>query len=353
MNNLQQEYYDLPKLIFCILFILVMIIASFWIIKPFIIDLTWAGIVVIVTWPLLIKLQVLLWKRRFLAVIIMTLLLILFFIIPISLLVNSLLTNSLPLIIWASSRANMHFPEMKWLNAVPLVGGKVYNSWHSLIASSGNEVLIKLRPYVGKTATWFVSQAAYLGRFIIHLTLMLLFSILFYFRGEQIAQGIRYFAMRLANKNGDFTIILAIQSIRAVTFGVVVTALVQAILGGITLAIVGIPYVTLLTVLMFILCIVQLGPLLVLIPAIIWLYWDNNPVWGSMLLVWSCILSIFDAVLRPLLIRKSANLPMILIFFGVIGGLLSLGMIGLFIGPMVLVISYHLLSTWIDEQIKP
>jgi len=349
MNNLQQGYYDLPKLIFCILFILIMIIASFWIIKPFIIDLTWAVMVVIVTWPLLIKLQTLLWGRRSLAVFIMTLLLILFFIIPIALLVNSLLVNSSPLIIWASSRANMHFPTMKWLNTVPLVGGKIYNSWHSLIAGSGNEILIKLRPYVGKTTTWFVSQAAHLGSFIIHLTLMLLFSILFYFRGEQISQGIRHFAMRLADKNGDYTVVLAAQAIRAVALGVVVTALIQSVLGGVALAIAGIPYVTLLTVLMFILCVAQLGPLLVLIPAIIWLYWSNNPVWGSLLLVWSCILGTFDAVLRPVLIRKSANLPMILIFFGIIGGLLSLGMIGLFIGPVVLAISYRLLSTWINE----
>ena len=78
MNDLQQERHDLPKLMFCMLFILVMMITSFWVIQPFIMDLAWAVMVVIATWPLLIKLQILLWGRRSLAVIIMTLLLILF-----------------------------------------------------------------------------------------------------------------------------------------------------------------------------------------------------------------------------------------------------------------------------------
>jgi len=135
-----------------------------------------------------------------------------------------------------------------------------------------------------------------------------------------------------------------------VALGLVVTALIQAVLGGIALAMAGIPYSTLLTVLMFILCVLQLGPLLVLIPAIIWLYWSGDTTWGSILLVLSGILGTFDAVLRPALIHRGANLPMILILFGVIGGLLSLGMIGLFIGPVVLAVSYRLILAWINEE---
>lgn len=350
MNNRIQDRYDLTKLMFCALFILTMMITSFLVIQPFIIVLTWAVMVVITTWPLLIKLQIVLWGRRVLAVIVMTLLLILFFVIPIALLVNSLLINSAPLVAWASSPANMHFPEMEWLNAIPLIGSKIYNSWHNLVEGGANELLAKLRPYVGEATTWFVAQAAHLGRFVVHLALMVLFSVLFYFHGERVAQGIRRFAVRLADEKGDSVVVLAAQSIRAVALGLVVTALIQAVLGGIALAMAGIPYATLLTVLMFILCVVQLGPLLVLIPAIIWLYWSGDTTWGSILLVWSGILGTFDAVLRPALIRRGADLPMILILFGVIGGLLSLGMIGLFIGPVVLAVSYRLILAWINEE---
>ncbi len=111
---------------------------------------------------------------------------------------------------------------------------------------------------------------------MVHCALMLLFSALLYWRGEQVAQGIRHFATRLAGVRGDAAVLLAAQAIRAVALGVVVTALVQAVLGGIGLAVSGVPYATLLTVLMILSCLVQLGPLPVLIPAIIWLYWTGD-----------------------------------------------------------------------------
>jgi len=196
MNNRIQDRYDLTKLMFCALFILTMMITSFLVIQPFIIGLTWAVMVVITTWPLLIKLQILLWGRRVFAVIVMTLLLILFFVIPIALLVNSLLINSAPLVAWARSPANMYFPEMEWLNAIPLIGSKIYNSWHNLVEGGAKELLEKLRPYVGEATTWFVAQAAHLGRFVVDLVFMVFFSVLFYFHGEPVSQGIRHFAVR-------------------------------------------------------------------------------------------------------------------------------------------------------------
>ncbi len=128
-----------------------------------------------------------------------------------------------------------------------------------------------------------------------------------YWRGEQVAQGIRHFATRLAGVRGDAAVLLAAQAIRAVALGVVVTALVQAVLGGIGLAVSGVPYATLLTVLMILSCLVQLGPLPVLIPAIIWLYWTGDTTWGTVLLVWSGVVGTLDNVIRPMLIRMGAD----------------------------------------------
>lgn len=121
--------------------------------------------------------------------------------------------------------------------------------------------------------------------------------------------------------------------------GVVVTALVQAVLGGVGLAISGVPYATLLTVVMILSCLVQLGPLPVLIPAIIWLYWTGDTTWGTVLLVWSAVVGTLDNVIRPVLIRMGADLPLLLILSGVIGGLIAFGMIGLFIGPVLLAVT--------------
>lgn len=351
--NLPMKRYDLPQIMFGVLFIALMTVASIWVVQPFILGFAWAGMVVIATWPLMIKLQKLLWGRRFLAVIVMTLLLILLFVLPIALLVSSAIENGTPLVQLASNPSSLHMPDFHWLQAIPLVGNKLYSGWHSLVNGGGSALMSKVQPYVGQTASWFVTQAGHLGRFIVHCSLMLLFSALLYSRGEQVGMGIRHFAVRLAADRGDAAVILAGQAIRAVALGVVVTAIVQSVLGGIGLAIAGIPYATVLTVVMFVCCVAQIGPLLVLIPAIVWLYWSGDNTWGTVLLVWACVVGSLDNVLRPVLIRMGADLPMLLILSGVIGGLFAFGLIGLFIGPVVLAVSYRLISLWVNEAPEP
>ncbi|CAO96869.1 AI-2E family transporter YdiK [Erwinia tasmaniensis] len=351
MKNAQKGW-DLAQIVFSLLFISLTIVACFWIVQPFILGFAWASMVVIATWPLMIKFQRLLWGKRSLAVITMTLLLILVFIIPVALLVNSLIENSGPLIAWLGS-GHLQMPELQWMRSIPLVGRKLYSAYHNLVAGGGTALLAQVQPYIGRTTGFFFAQAGHFGRFMMHLGLMLLFSVLLYWRGEQVGQGIRHFAFRLASRRGDAAVLLAAQAIRAVALGVVVTALVQAVLGGIGLAISGIPFATILTVLMILSCLVQLGPLVVLVPAIIWLYWSGDTTWGTVLLVWSCVVGTLDNVLRPVLIRMGADLPMILILSGVIGGLIAFGMIGLFIGPVVLAISYRLVSVWVHEAPAP
>jgi predicted PurR-regulated permease PerM len=120
-------------------------------------------------------------------------------------------------------------------------------------------------------------------------------------------------------------------------------------LGGFGLVLAGVPYAGLLTVLMFMLCIAQLGPLLVLAPAVAWLYWSGDTVWASVLLVLTLVVGMLDNVLRPMLIRRGADLPLLLIFAGVVGGLLAFGLIGIFIGPVVLAVAYTLMQAWVAE----
>jgi len=138
-----------------------------------------------------------------------------------------------------------------------------------------------------------------------------------------------------------------------VALGVVVTAIVQSTAAGIGLAVSGVPYVTVLTAVIFMLCIAQLGPVLVLAPAVAWLYWSGDPVWGTVLLVWTVFVGVLDNVLRPILIKRGADLPLLLIFAGVIGGLVSFGIIGLFVGPVVLAVTYRLLESWVANIDHP
>lgn len=351
---IHQSYrYDLPRIIFGVLFITIMIIASFLVMQPFILSLSWAAMVVIATWPLLIKLQKLLWGIRLLAVIAMMMLLILLFILPISLMIASLIDNKGLVIAWASTLSKLHIPEFVWLQSFPMCGDKIYNGYHALINANGTTLLAKIKPYFGQTATWIVAQAAHIGRLLLDCTLMLLFSAILYARGERVALAIHHFAVRLGAQRGAASVLLGGQAIRAVALGVVVTALAQSVLGGIGLALSGIPAAPWLTVLIFVCCVAQLGPLLVLVPAVILLYSGGDTTWAAMLILWTCIVTMLDSVLRPILIRMGADLPTLLILLGVIGGLLAFGLIGLFIGPVVLAVSYRLLIAWINEVAEP
>jgi predicted PurR-regulated permease PerM len=101
---------------------------------------------------------------------------------------------------------------------------------------------------------------------------------------------------------------------------------------------------------MFFLCIAQVGPSPVLVPAVIWIYWSGEPAWGTFLLVCSGVVITLDNILRPMLIKRGADLPLLLIFAGVIGGLLAFGLVGVFVGPVVLAVAYTLLEAWLNDE---
>jgi predicted PurR-regulated permease PerM len=144
-----------------------------------------------------------------------------------------------------------------------------------------------------------------------------------------------------------------VSAIRGVALGIVVTALIQSGLASLGLFVVGVPFATVLTAVVFVSCIAQIGPGPVLIAPIVWAYWTGGSGWGTALLVWSLAVTLVDNVLRPVLIRKGADLPLLLVFLGVVGGLLAFGIIGIFIGPVVLAVSYSLLADWVSRPPPP
>jgi predicted PurR-regulated permease PerM len=174
-------------------------------------------------------------------------------------------------------------------------------------------------------------------------------SAILYANGEHAADRVRRFARRLAGERGDRVVQLAGQAIRGVALGVGVTALVQAVLGGIGLAVTGVPFAPILTAIMFILAVAQVGPLPVLAAGVGWLFWQGQMGRGGVLLAWTLVVLVLDNVLRPLLIKRGADLPLLLIFTGVIGGLVAFGLVGIFVGPVVLAVAHTLLDAWIDE----
>lgn len=146
---------------------------------------------------------------------------------------------------------------------------------------------------------------------------------------------------------------LAGLSIRAVALGIVVTAVVQSALGGLGLWIAGVPAAGIVTALMLMLCLAQLGPFLPLLGGVVWLFQNEMKLAAVMLLVWAVLVTMLDNLLRPMLIKRGVNLSMLLILAGVLGGMFAFGIVGLFIGPVILAVTSTLLKAWVDEVPPP
>ena len=233
---------------------------------------------------------------------------------------------------------------------MPLVGDQALAAWNGFAGSPLGELTQKLTPYLGDMTSWFAGQVGGLGKLLAQFLLTVVVAAVFWSSGETWGRGILRFARRLGGDEGEKVVMLAAGAVRGVALGVVVTALVQAALTGIGLAIAGIPFAALLTVVAFIFCIAQIGPILVLLPAIVWLFTQGETGWGIFLIVWSVPVTTLDNFLRPVLIRMGADLPLLLIFAGVLGGLMSFGLVGLFVGPVLLAVAHKLVVAWVGEE---
>ena len=236
-----------------------------------------------------------------------------------------------------------------WLSSLPVLGPKIDAAWKEVAAAGSEGLWAKLSPYAGMLTRWVVAEAGSLGYLALQVLMIVALAALMYAQGEFAAATLLRIGRRLGGPQGEAVVVLAGQAIRGVALGVGVTAAVQSVLAGIGLAIAGVPYAGLLTVVVFVCCLAQIGPVLVLVPAMAWLYWSGNSGWGSFLLVLTGVVVMLDNFLRPMLIRLGADLPLLLIFAGVIGGLLAFGLVGIFVGPVVLAVGYTLLLDWVGD----
>jgi predicted PurR-regulated permease PerM len=345
--------HDVTRTTLQVLSISILISAVAWIIRPFLTSIIWAGMIVVTTWPILLALQARLKNRRLLAVAIMVAALLLVVLIPILLAVAAIIMGADDAYVWAKSLSTFTVPPPpEWLGGIPLAGPRLADLWRKVAQTGAEECFTYLTPYARQALSWFVTQAGSVGMVVIQFFLTVIIAAILYATGEATAAGISSFARRLAGRDGVDAMHLAGKAIRGVALGIVVTALVQATVGGIGLAITGVPVAALLAAVMFLLCLAQIGPALVLIPTVIWVYWSDGALWGTILLFFAVLALTLDGFVRPALIRKGADLPLVIIFAGVIGGLMAFGIIGLFIGPVVLAVAYTLLKAWVSGGAK-
>jgi len=342
---------DLARTTLGVLFMAGLIFASFWVIRPFLAPLIWATMIVVATWPLLRRVQARLWGRRGLAVTAMMLALLLVFVVPLTLAIGTIAEHADDIVAFGKKLATFQLPPPPvWLGSLPLVGDHAVAAWQKIAAEGARDIAAQAEPYVGVVTRWFLSEVGSFGLVFAQFLLTLILSAVLYGSGEAWAGWMVRFGKRLASARGEQSVILAGQAIRGVAMGVVITALAQSILGGIGLAIAGVPFATVLTAIMFMLCIAQIGPFLALLPAVGWLYWSDSTGLAIFLLVWTMFVGTIDNVIRPFLIKQGADLPLLLIFAGVIGGLLSFGLVGIFVGPVVLAVAYTLIDNWVNGE---
>jgi predicted PurR-regulated permease PerM len=341
---------ELTRTTLVVLFIVGLIAASFWILRPFFAAAIWATMIVVASWPLMLRIQARLGGRRALAVSAMIIVLLLVYVVPFALAIKTVLDNAERIAGWAEALAVLKLPPLpEAVHRLPLVGARLARAWEQVAAASAEDLATRLAPYARVMVLWFVGQIGSFGRMTIEFLLTTIIAALMYARGEVAARAVLRFARRLAGEHGERSARLATQAIRSVALGVVLTALIQAILGGLGLGVVGVPFAAILTSVMFLLSIAQLGPLPVLLPAVIWLFWRGDSGWGTVLLGWTVVVTPLDNLLRPILIRRGVDLPLVLIFAGVIGGLFAFGLVGIFVGPVVLAVGQTLLAAWVSE----
>jgi predicted PurR-regulated permease PerM len=342
---------DLARTTLQLLALGTLIASSLWIVRPFLPALTWAIMIVVATWPVLLSVQDWFGGKRSLAVVAMTTVLLLLLVVPLYFGVSAIVTNADQIAEWSKSLAALAVPQPPaWLETIPVVGTRLAAWWTQVWTTGAGDLLVRLAPYGQMLGRWFVGQVGGVSLLLLQFLLTVVIAAILYANGETAAGAADRFARRLAGARGENTVHLAAQAIRGVALGVIVTAIVQAGLAGIGLAIAGVPFTAILTVVMFVLAIAQIGAAPVLIFAVIWVYSKSGVAWGTVFLVWAIFCSTFDNVLRPMLIKRGADLPLLLIFVGVIGGLIAFGVIGLFIGPVVLAVAYTLLADWVADD---
>ena len=346
----QQLQRDLARSVIAIIIMGGLIAGSVWILRPFLAAAIWATMIVVATWPILLGVQALLWGKRALAAIVMTLLLLLVFIIPLTTAIGTLVENAGRIVDWASHLSDLKLPPPpEFINRIPVIGERVAGVWRDYASKGSEELAVIVRPYAVAGTTWFAAKMGNVALASLHFLLTIVIAAILYLSGEKAARWLRRFGRRLAGGRGEQVVRLAGQAIRGVALGVVVTALTQSLLGGIGLFVARVPYAAVLTAAMFMLSIAQIGPGPVLLGAVAWLWWQGETASFIGLLIWSIGVLSLDNILRPILIRRGADLPLLLIFAGVIGGLFAFGLLGLFVGPVLLAVAYTLLDAWVSE----
>ncbi|CAK9890327.1 MULTISPECIES: AI-2E family transporter [Pseudomonas] len=321
--------------------------AGLWVMAPFISALLWGAILAYASWPLMRLLTRLLGGRETLAAGLLTTLWILLVALPLVWLGFNLADHIRDATAFVRDVQVDGLPDApSWLAGVPFVGERLVGMWNT-IDQQGAALLTTIKPYLGQVGNWLLARSAQIGSGILELTLSLVFVFFFYRDGPRLAAFVLRLLDRLIGERAEYYLDLVAGTVQRVVNGVIGTAAAQAVLALIGFLIAGVPGALVLGIVTFMLSLIPMGPPLAWVPATAWLAWQGEYGMAVFLGLWGTfIISGVDNVLKPYLISRGGNLPLVIVLLGVFGGLLAFGFIGLFIGPTLLAVAYSLLLDW-------
>lgn len=329
--------------------LLVLLAACFWVLAPFITALFWAAVLAFASWPLMRILTRWLNGNITLAASLLTAGWVLVFAIPLIWLgfnIADYIREATEMI--KNLRLTGLPDEPHWLAEVPLLGERLHELWQ-VMDEQGPAMFSSIKPYMGMVGNWLLARSASIAAGMLELTLSLFLVFFFYRDGERLALFVRALVRRLLLKRADHYIELVAGTINRVVNGVIGTATAQAIVALIGFLIAGVPGALLLSILTFMLSLIPMGPPLVWAPAAAWLFFQESYGMGTFMVIWGfVVISSVDNILKPYLISRGGNLPLVVVLMGVFGGLIAFGFMGLFLGPTLLAVAYSLLSEWIS-----
>lgn len=326
-------------------------LGCFLILRPFIAAILFAAIVCVTTWPLHLWLLARLGDRPALASSLMTLLLMLVVLVPMIFLAASL-ADAMPLLVGKLrtffEHASVTPPD--WLRRIPLVGEQLDDYWHKL-AENRDELHSLLKQFYEPTRKLLTSIVTLTGEGLLQLVLVLFIAFFFYRDGAALAARLQSGSRSLGGELGGQMLDLTRGTVMGVMVGIVGTAAAQALVALVGFLIAGVPGAMLLSAAIFFLSMVPVGPPLIWGGAAFWLYDQGQTGWAVFMVVWGvAVISSIDNFVKPLLISRTASLPILLIALGVFGGIIAFGFIGIFLGPVLLALGLVLAEKWTTAQ---
>lgn len=321
-------------------------IGCYFIIEPFLTAIVIAAILAVVTWPLFMRARVSMGGNTTFPAILMVFLIIVGVLIPTSFLLVAI-AQQIPKAVeivreWIASG----FTIPPAIAEIPRIGPWLHDQL--LFAIDPASLSSTLQKLLEPMSAWILNAAVNVSQGLLQLALVTFIVFFFYRDGAWFADRIKTLMRRVSGELSNELTNILVNTTRSVVFGLLGTALGQAIVAGIGFWIAGVPGVLMLSFMVFVLSIVPVGPPLIWGPAAIWLYSNGDPGMAAFLVLWGTLaVSSVDNFLKPVLIARGSSLPLTLIFLGVFGGVIAFGFLGLILGPILLAVGLSMLQAWL------